>query len=261
MAAFRRWPTSRSPLRPGEVHGLVGANGGGKSTLICILAGLDVQPDGGRIMFDGAAIELATPHQATELGMSFIHQELAFIPGMNVIQNIMLGLPKKTRFGMIDWRAIARDVEPIARRVGISAPLFANVKGLSTAENWLINICRALVRKARLIVMDEPTASLSTSESEKLFAIVRDLSRSGVAVLYVSHRLNEILELCGAVTVFRDGPLGRDASSATNSAAPRSSRRSWDAPSKALARSRASRIERRRDRAGKCEALDAPAAA
>ena len=126
--------------------------------------------------------------------MNFIHQELSFVPGMTVLQNIMLGIPKRSRFGMVDWRAIAREVAPIAQRVGITAPLSANVKGLSTAENWLINICRALVRKARLIVMDEPTASLSESESERLFAIVRDLSASGVSVLYVSHRLQEILD-------------------------------------------------------------------
>jgi ABC-type sugar transport system ATPase subunit len=191
-------------LRAGEVHGLVGANGAGKSTLIRILAGL-TQPDGGRIVLDGEAITIPTPHRAAELGMSFIHQELAFVPGMNVIQNIMLGLPKRTRFGMIDWRATARDVAPVAQRVGITSPLFANAKGLSTAENWLINICRALIRKVRLIVMDEPTASLSAAESEKLFGIIADLSKSGVAVLYVSHRLDEVLRLCGRVTAFRDG--------------------------------------------------------
>lgn len=189
---------------PGEVHGLVGANGAGKSTLIKILAGL-VHPDGGTIEVDGKAVSIETPHRATELGMNFIHQELAFVPGMTVLQNIMLGIPKRSRFGFVDWRAIAREIAPIAERVGITAPLNASVKGLSTAENWLINICRALVRKARLIVMDEPTASLSASESEKLFAIVRDLSASGVAVLYVSHRLDEILDLCHRVTVFRDG--------------------------------------------------------
>ncbi|MDR3494736.1 MAG: sugar ABC transporter ATP-binding protein [Ancalomicrobiaceae bacterium] len=191
-------------LHPGEVHGLVGANGAGKSTLIRILAGL-IQADRGTIRVDGSDVEIATPQQATDLGMSFIHQELAFVPGMTVLQNIMLGVPKTSRFGMIDWSAIAREVEPIARRVGISAPLSSNVKGLSTAENWLINICRALVRKARLIVMDEPTASLSAAEAEKLFLIVEDLARSGVAVLYVSHRLDEILRLCARVTVFRDG--------------------------------------------------------
>ncbi len=191
-------------IAPGEVHGLVGANGAGKSTLIKVLAGL-VQPDAGRVLVDGVPVSLPTPHHATDLGMSFIHQELAFIPGMTVLQNILLGVPKKTRFGMVDWQAAARDVAPIAQRVGIKAPLFASVKGLSTAENWLINICRALVRKARLIVMDEPTASLSAAEAEKLFAIVEDLSASGVAVLYVSHRLDEIMRLCGRVSIFRDG--------------------------------------------------------
>jgi ribose transport system ATP-binding protein len=191
-------------ILPGEAHGLVGANGAGKSTLIRILAGL-TQPDAGDILVDGKRIVIATAHQASELGMSFIHQELAFVPGMTVLENVMLGLPKKTRFGVVDWPAIAREIEPIAKRVGVKAPLGANVKGLSTAENWLINITRALVRKSRLIVMDEPTAALSPAESERLFAIIRDLRQSGVAVLYVSHRLDEILELCPRVTVFRDG--------------------------------------------------------
>ncbi len=191
-------------ILPGEVHGLVGANGAGKSTLIRVLAGL-TQPDAGEIRIDGKRVAITTPHQAGELGMSFIHQELAFVPGMTVLENIMLGLPKRTRFGVVDWPAIAREIAPIAERVGVRAPLGANVKGLSTAENWLINITRALVRKSRLIVMDEPTAALSPAESERLFAIIRDLRQSGVAVLYVSHRLDEILELCQRVTVFRDG--------------------------------------------------------
>jgi ABC-type sugar transport system ATPase subunit len=191
-------------IMPGEVHGLVGANGAGKSTLIRVLAGL-TDPDGGEIVVDGKQVVIGDPHRANELGMSFIHQELAFVPGMTVLENIMLGLPKKTRFGLVDWQSIAREIEPIAKRVGVTAPLNATAKGLSTAENWLINIARALVRKARLIVMDEPTASLSASECQKLFAIIRDLSKSGVAVLYVSHRLDEILDLCSRVTVFRDG--------------------------------------------------------
>ena len=191
-------------ILPGEVHGLVGANGAGKSTLIRVLAGL-TQPDAGTIEIDGHPTGIESPHRAGALGMSFIHQELAFVPGMTVLQNIMLGLPKKHRFGIVDWPAIAREISPVAARVGVTASLNANVKGLSTAENWLINITRALVRKSRLIVMDEPTAALSASESDKLFAIIRDLSASGVAVLYVSHRLDEILALCRRVTVFRDG--------------------------------------------------------
>jgi ribose transport system ATP-binding protein len=191
-------------IQPGEVHGLVGANGAGKSTLIRVLAGL-TQPDSGEVFLNGIRHTIDTPHRAGELGMSFIHQELAFVPGMTVLQNIMLGLPKKTRLGMVDWPAMARDIAPIAARVGVTAPLNASVKGLSTAENWLINITRALVRKSRLIVMDEPTAALSSSESERLFSIIEDLSASGIAVLYVSHRLDEILRLCRRVTVFRDG--------------------------------------------------------
>lgn len=191
-------------LRPGEVHGLVGANGAGKSTMIKVLAGL-VQPDRADIEIDGAAQLVETPHTATELGMSFIHQDLALVPSMTVLQNIMLGTPKKTRFGLVDWVAIARDVAPLVKRLGIRARLDAKVRSLSTAESWMVSICRALVHKARLIVMDEPTASLSVGESERLFEIIQDLSRSGVAVLYVSHRLDEILRLCDRVTVFRDG--------------------------------------------------------
>ena len=189
---------------PGQVHGLVGANGAGKSTLIRILAGL-TQPDGGDILVDGRVVVADSPHVAAKLGMSFIHQELAFVPGMTVLENIVLGMPKKTRLGVVDWEAIAKDVSPIAARVGVKAALDTNAKGLPAAENWLINITRALVLKARLIVMDEPTAALSAAEAERLFSIIQDLRRSGVAVLYVSHRLDEILELCRHVTVFRDG--------------------------------------------------------
>lgn len=188
----------------GEVHGLVGANGAGKSTLIKCLAGL-TRPDSGTMAIDGEPVAAMTPQVSAELGMSFIHQELAFVPGMTVLENIMLGLPKKQRWGLVDWAAIERDVAPVAARIGITAPLGANAKGLTTAENWLINICRAQMRRARLIVMDEPTASLSAKEAESLFQAIRDLSAGGVAVLYVSHRLDEILDLCSRVTVFRDG--------------------------------------------------------
>ncbi len=191
-------------ILPGEVHGLVGANGAGKSTLIRVLAGL-TEPDSGDIVVAGTPTAIGNPHHANELGMSFIHQELAFVPGMTVLENIMLGLPKRTRFGLVDWPAMAREVGPIASRIGVTAPLGAAARGLSTAENWLINITRALVRKARLIVMDEPTASLSAAEAERLFSIIRDLAASGVAILYVSHRLDEVLALCRRVTVFRDG--------------------------------------------------------
>lgn len=193
-------------LRAGEVHGLVGANGAGKSTLIRILAGLET-PDAGTIELDGAHVSIGTPDRANGFGLGFIHQELNLVPQMTALQNIVLGLPKPQVCGLVDWRRVRRLVQPSATRVGIGFPLEARAAGLSVAERWLVSICRALVRRARLVVMDEPTASLSGRECDNLFRIVRDLSREGVAVLYVSHRLDEITELCHRVTAFRDGRL------------------------------------------------------
>jgi ribose transport system ATP-binding protein len=193
-------------LRAGEIHGLVGANGAGKSTLIKILAGLEF-PDAGEITVDGAPVTIATPDQATALGLSFIHQELNLVPRMSALQNIMLGVPKASSFGLVDWRKVRQLVQPIATRVGIRFSLETPAAELSVAERWLVSICRALVRRSRLIVMDEPTASLSAHECDNLFRIVRDLSSNGVAVLYVSHRLDEITGLCHRVTAFRDGLL------------------------------------------------------
>lgn len=191
-------------IRAGEVHGLVGANGAGKSTLIKILAGLQ-RPDSGRILIDGNPVEIETPQQATALRLGFVHQELHLVPKLNVLENITLGAPKPTRLGMIDWRRVGAEVKPVADRLGIAFPLDAEITKLSTAERWLVSICRALVRKCRLMVMDEPTASLSEVEAKRLFQIVRDLAADGIAVLYVSHRLDEILDLCDRVTAFRDG--------------------------------------------------------
>jgi len=191
-------------IQPGEVHGLVGANGAGKSTLIRILAGLD-KADSGQLELDGQPIAIESAHAATMLGLSFIHQELALVPSMTVLENIMVGSQKKTRLGMVDWKSSARTVAPVGERVGLNVPLSTDCRHLSPGENWLVSICRALVHQSRLIVMDEPTASLSSKEAERLFSIVRDLSESGVSVLYVSHRLDEILDLCDQVTVFRDG--------------------------------------------------------
>ena len=191
-------------ILPGEVHGLVGANGAGKSTLIKVLAGVE-KPDAGSLSIDGVEVQLSGSQQAADLGLSFIHQELNLVPCWNALENIMLGAPKRTRLGVVDWRAIRGQVQPVADKVGIQFSLTAPVARLSPAEKWLISICRALVRKARLISMDEPTASLSIRESENLFRIVRALAGEGVAVLYVSHRLDEIMDLCHRVTAFRDG--------------------------------------------------------
>lgn len=191
-------------IRSGEVHGLVGANGAGKSTLIRHLAGL-YQPDAGAILVDGRPVAIRDPQQANRLGLSFIHQELNLVPKFSALQNMTLGLPKPGYAGLIDWRPLRRDARAAARRLNIAFPLDRPVEGLSVAEQWLVSIGRALVWKARLIAMDEPTASLSAAESERLFRVIRELSADGIAILYVSHRLDEILDLCRRVTVFRDG--------------------------------------------------------
>jgi ribose transport system ATP-binding protein len=189
---------------PGEIHGLVGANGAGKSTLIRCLAGL-IEADGGSILLDNAPVHIADPQEARSLGLSFIHQELNFVPKFSALQNMLLGLPKPTRGSLIDWNAARKQVEPTAARLGFTFQLDTPTHELTVAEQWLISIGRALLHKSRLIAMDEPTASLSIAESERLFRIIRELSAEGISILYVSHRLDEILDLCDRVTVFRDG--------------------------------------------------------
>jgi ABC-type sugar transport system ATPase subunit len=195
-------------LRPGEVHGLVGANGAGKSTLIRCLAGL-TSPDAGTIEVDGQQVSLETPKAAGDLGLAFIHQELNLVPHFDAIANMLLGRPKPSRLGLVDWGRARRPAVEAGRRLGVTFPLDRRVEELSVAQRWMVSIGRALVANARVIAMDEPTASLSGAECDRLFEVVRDLAASGVAVLYVSHRLDEVLDLCDTVSVFRDGRLTR----------------------------------------------------
>jgi ABC-type sugar transport system ATPase subunit len=195
----------------GRVHGLVGANGAGKSTLVRCLAGL-VAPDAGTIRIAGEEVTIATPHVAQRLGLAFIHQELNLVPQFSALANMLLGRPKRKRLGIVDWRATRRDVEGIVERLGISFPLEKRVDELTIAQQWLVSIARALVGKATMIAMDEPSASLSPTEADRLHAVVRELAAAGVAVLYVSHRLGEVLDLSDTISVFRDGRLTRRAS-------------------------------------------------
>lgn len=191
-------------IHSGEVHGLVGANGAGKSTLIRCLAGVTT-PDTGTVTIDGAVIAPASPRDSEKAGLAFIHQELNLVPHFSAIENIQLGVPKPRRFGMVDWKAARRSAVAAAERIGVGFSLDRRVDELSVAEQWLVMISKALVRNASLIAMDEPTASLSDQESSNLFRVTKDLAASGVAILYVSHRLDEVLELSDRITVFRDG--------------------------------------------------------
>ena len=191
-------------IAPGEVHGLVGANGAGKSTLIRCLAGVTV-PDKGTIWVDGGELKAGSPQASEKAGLAFIHQELNLVPHFSALQNMLLGAPKATRLGLIDWKRSSGGAKAAAEKVGIRFPLETKVSELSVAERWLVMISKALVREASVIAMDEPTAALSGPESEQLFSIVRDLTAHGVAILYVSHRLDEVLGLCDRITVFRNG--------------------------------------------------------
>ena len=190
----------------GEVHGLVGANGAGKSTFIRTLAGV-LQPDAGEIHVTGTRQHIRNPMVARSLGMSFIHQELSLIPRFTVLQNLGLGLRKPTRFGMTDWKAFRATVAPVVERLRFPFSLDAVAGDLSVAERWLVAIGHALVHEARLVAMDEPTASLSPEEAGRLFEVVREMRSSGVAVIYVSHRLDEVQDLCDRVSIFRNGRL------------------------------------------------------
>ncbi len=191
-------------IRPGQVHGLVGANGAGKSTLIKVLAGLET-PDDGLIEIDGVRTTIPDPQRATALGLSFIHQELNLVPHFTAIENMTLGLAKPARAGLIDWPKVRAEVADVVARLGITFSLDAPTSSLSVAEQWMLSIGRALIRRAKLIAMDEPTASLSSEESERLFTVIRELAKDGIAILYVSHRLEEIMQLCDVVTIFKDG--------------------------------------------------------
>lgn len=191
-------------IRAGAVHGLVGANGAGKSTFIRCLAGLG-GPDEGVIEVDGIPVDISSPDVATALGLAFIHQEMSLIPRWDVLRNLTLGIPQRTRGGIIDWRPARVRAREVAQMLGMTFSLSTPVDELSTGEKWLVLIGRALFRDARMIAMDEPTASLSPKEAERVHAIVRSLVAKGTAVIFVSHRLDEVSDLCQDITVFKDG--------------------------------------------------------
>lgn len=191
-------------IRPGVVHGLVGANGAGKSTLVRCLAGIH-QPDSGTIEVEGQPVVIATPQSASDHGLSFIHQEMSLIPGWNVLRNMALGSPPATRLGVIDWRPTRARALEVAQVLEMNFDLATPVDGLSVAHKWLVLIGRALMRDARMVAMDEPTASLSAKEADRLHGVIRTLASRGTAVLFVSHRLDEVSQLCTDITVLKDG--------------------------------------------------------
>lgn len=190
-------------VRPGEVHCLLGANGAGKSTLLKTVCGAH-QPSKGEILVNGAPVRMRSPHEGAMAGISMIYQELDLVPQLTVEQNIFLGHAPR-RFTLIDRRERRRRAEEALHRVGARFPVDARVETLSVANQQLTAIARSLTMDAKIIIMDEPSAALNEHELENVFAVIRDLVRQGVAILYVSHRLNEIREIGDRVTVLRGG--------------------------------------------------------
>jgi simple sugar transport system ATP-binding protein len=192
---------------PGEVLCLAGENGSGKSTLIKIITGV-VQPEPGAVMrFKGRDIEGLSPGAARDLGIQVIWQDLALFPEMPVAENIGFERNLGARPRLVDYRAMRADAERILKRLGVTLDLDAPVRSLPIAQRQIVAVARALVSDAKLVFMDEPTASLSQAETNALLTIVRRLSAEGIAVVFVSHRLAEVLEVCSRVTVLRDGHL------------------------------------------------------
>lgn len=191
-------------LYPGEVHALVGENGAGKSTLVKILAGIH-RPDAGMIKIGGSVIDLHNPAQARNAGIAVIHQEPTLFPDLNVAENVFMGRHPRDRFGRVDWKRMYQEVERLFDSLGVRMNVYTPVQGLSVADQQMVEIAKALSFQSRVLVMDEPTAALSAHEVQTLFTIVRRLRERGVAILFVSHRLEEIFALADRVTVFRDG--------------------------------------------------------
>ncbi len=191
-------------LYRGEAHALVGENGAGKSTLVKLFAGVHT-PDGGRLLVNGVEVVLAGPAAARDAGVAVIYQEPAQFPDLTVVENIFVGGQLLRSGRRIDRRAMRAAAGEIFARLGVRLDLERIARGLSIAEQQLVEIAKALSVDARIIVMDEPTAALSAVEVERLFNVVNALRESGVAVLFISHRLEEVFDLCQRVTVLRDG--------------------------------------------------------
>lgn len=191
-------------LYPGEVHALLGENGAGKSTLVKILGGIH-RPDAGVLKVAGEVVELHNPAQSQHLGIAVIHQEPTLFPDLNVAENVFMGRHPRDRFGRVDWKRMYQEVERLIARLDVPLSVYTPVQGLSVADQQMVEIANALSLNARVLVMDEPTAALSAHEVEKLFVITKQLREQGVAIVLVTHRLEEVFALADRVTIMRDG--------------------------------------------------------
>jgi rhamnose transport system ATP-binding protein len=197
-------------LFPGEVHALAGENGAGKSTLIKTLAGVH-RPDAGQVLLDGAPVAFHGPGDARDAGIAVIYQEPTLFPDLSIAENVVMGYHPLGGLKRIDRREMHRRVQGLLDRLGVRLDPERPVRGLSIADQQIVEIAKALSFDARILIMDEPTAALSGPEVERLFNVTRTLRDHGAAVLFISHRLDEVFTLCDTATVMRDGAVVHDA--------------------------------------------------
>jgi ABC-type sugar transport system ATPase subunit len=190
-------------VAPGEIHGLLGENGAGKSTLLKILSGAH-HPDAGSIELGGKVISLDSPHRAQMQGIVTIYQEFNLVPQLTIAENVYIGREPGNPL-LLNWRQMAEQTRAVTARIGIDLDPMKPVRYLSVAEQQMVEIARALSMQSRLIIMDEPTSALSETEVVRLKQIMRDLKAQGLSIIFVTHRLEEVMDVCDRITVLRDG--------------------------------------------------------
>ncbi len=191
-------------LKDGEVHALMGENGAGKSTLMKILSGVYTK-DAGTVLVVGKEVVYKNPQEAEKAGIVFIYQELNVLFDLTVEENLFMGKEITKGFGICDKKAMRAKAQEVMDRMGVNIPVNAVMSDLSVGQQQMVEICKALMVDAKVIIMDEPTAALTQSETEGLFKVIESLRKKGVSIVYISHRMEEIFELCDRITILRDG--------------------------------------------------------
>jgi len=193
-------------LEAGEIHGLVGENGAGKSTLIKILTGV-YSLEEGEIYWNGAPVKIHTPVESRRVGINVIHQDRVLVPTFTGIENAYLGLPYPTVGWHVNWKEMQRRVQSVAQELGLDLDLNKTAMEMSPPQRTCVEIIRAMVNECKLLILDEPTASLTDKESEILFSLIRKLKAKGTSILYVTHRMDEIFRLTDRITIFKNGEM------------------------------------------------------
>lgn len=193
-------------VRRGTVHALCGENGAGKSTLMKIIMGL-YKADRGQIYIDGAPVEIKNPIQAREYGISMIAQELNYVPELSIEENLFMGRLPVTRYGKVDWKRVRREAEAFLREEGLPYQPSQKLKTLTVSDIQMLEIIKAITNNAQIVIMDEPTSSITEREVNLLFGKIEELKKKGVSIIYISHKMDEVFQIADDITVLRDGTV------------------------------------------------------